>query len=428
MKFLYIDTIQSGISGDIFLAALLDLIDNPKIILNELKELRNELSGISVLDIDLIKVSRSGVQVNQVKINIKESKSSRTAAKLKSALNSYLTKRSFSDLAKTYANNVLESLIQAEAEVHGKLNEKIHLHELSSVDTLIDIIGVSKILDILGVFKDDFKVLCSKLPLGGGEIESAHGKLPIPAPATVKILEKSKIITFNGPIESELTTPTGAALLVNLKPELLTFSIGLDKVAYSTGQKEFKDFLNICRIFYGESEIMNDLDENNPLSKYIEQISVIETDIDDMTGEVLGNFINIMEKEEVLDIQVIPSITKKNRPAHIIKILCKPNKTFEIIEKILEKVGTLGVRYNIINRVCVDREIEKHVIEIKDKRFEVNYKISFIKTEKGKKIVNIKPEYEDLKSISKSSGLSIKEILFYANHPIKEIFERTSTS
>lgn len=156
MKLLYIDMTNSGISGDMFLASILSLIPNPENILIELKELKEELSGVSRLDIRLKKVERSGIQINQLKIDVKESKNHRTAKTLKSALTSFLEKKLFSNPAKIYARNVLNSLIQAEAEVHGKLIEKIHLHELSSIDTLIDILGVTKVLDTLGGFEKFF--------------------------------------------------------------------------------------------------------------------------------------------------------------------------------------------------------------------------------------------------------------------------------
>jgi len=143
MKLLYIDAINSGISGDMFLASLLGLIERPNEILDDLKSLKDYLSGISKLEINLIGKKISGILVNQIKIDVKESKSHRSPKSLINALNKFLEEKHFSDKAKKYAISVLNSLIQAEAEVHGELIEKIHLHELSSVDTLIDILGVT---------------------------------------------------------------------------------------------------------------------------------------------------------------------------------------------------------------------------------------------------------------------------------------------
>ncbi|MFX1354630.1 MAG: nickel pincer cofactor biosynthesis protein LarC, partial [Promethearchaeota archaeon] len=332
----------------------------------------------------------------------------------------------YSKLAKKYALNVLETLLQVEAEVHNSSVSDIHLHELSSVDTLVDILGVTKSLDELGYFKEDFNVYCSKIPLGAGTIKTAHGVLAIPAPATIKMLENTDLLIQSGPIENELATPTGVALLVNLKPKYLIYSdaMSLNKVAYSTGAKEFKDFSNILRIFYGDIKSQT---IQNHFKKYFEDITVLETDVDDVSGELLGNLVKILENEQVLDIQIIPSITKKNRPSHIIKVLCHPENSFELIETILKELGTLGVRFNTIRRVCIDREIIKAKIQAQEKTYDVSYKISYYMTDEYKKIVNIKPEYEDLKKISVETGIPVKELLIYAQEKLKTLSEEFKT-
>ncbi len=144
MKLLYIDATNSGISGDMFLASLLNLIPIPNKILDDLKRLKEYLSGVLKLDINLRTKKISGILVNQIKIEVKENKNHRSPESLVNALNQFLDEKDYSDPAKVYANNVLNSLIQAEAEIHGKSFKDLHLHELSSVDTLIDILGVSK--------------------------------------------------------------------------------------------------------------------------------------------------------------------------------------------------------------------------------------------------------------------------------------------
>lgn len=422
MKILYIDATNSGISGDMFLTALLGLVPNPENILKELHKLKDFLPDVSKLNLDLIEITRSGIKINKLQLDLKEKKNHRNASVLKTSLNKFLNANNFTDEAKNYANNVLKSLINAEADVHKKLNKNFHLHELSSVDTLIDIIGVTRALETIGAFNKDFKIVCSKLPLGGGTVNSAHGILPVPAPATLKILEKSSLIVHSGPIEAELVTPTGAALLTNLNPENLSYDMHLEKVVYSTGQKEFDDFINVLRLFFGNLEVTED-SEKSFLQKYFEPVTLLETDVDDISGEILGNFIKNIEKENILDIHIIPSITKKNRPGHVIKILCHPRNQFELMEKVIEELGTLGVRFSTINRVCVERKFEKRSIEINGNTHNLKYKISYIDSESGRKIVNIKPEYGDIKRISEESGLTLKEILFIAQEKIKNILD-----
>jgi len=413
MKVLYIDTTNSGISGDRFISSLLGLIPNPNDILNEIQSLKNLLPGVSKLYVELEKVFRFEIKVNQLKIVVKESKNHRKAELLKNTLNKYLENNTFSIKAKNYAMNVLNSMIQAEMEIHGELLNKIHLHELSSVDTLIDILGSTRALDILGVFKEDFRVFTSVLPLGGGSIKGAHGLLPVPAPATLHTIQNSNLIVKNGPIEDELVTPTGAALLTNLNPIVKSPKLKIEKVVYSTGQKKFENFLNVLRVSYGVLKKFIAKGQISPFfKKYKEKVSVIETNIDDVSGEIIGNFITIMESKQILDIQVLQSITKKNRPGYVIKILCHPKDKYNIIQEIINELGTLGVRYYTINRIGVERKIEKFQFQLEDKYYEIKYKISYINKESGKKIINIKPEYEDLKNISQHSGYPVKKLEF----------------
>ena len=406
-----------------FLAALLELVPNSQKILSDLSKLKDFLSGVSYLEISLTRIKRNDISVNQLKIDLKEKKQHRTVNELREKLNEYLNEYHYSKPAKDYANNVLNSLITAEAEVHEKLEDKIHLHELSSVDTLIDILGVAKSLDVIGVFKENYEIYCSELPVGSGSISSAHGLIPIPAPATVKILEKSNLIITTGPIKEELSTPTGVALLVNLNPVLKKPSFNLEKMVNSTGQKKFNSFINILRIFKGTKKDNIILDKLQSLKKYNEQVSVIETDIDDISGEIIGDFIEKFTDDNILDIQVIQAITKKNRPSFIIRILTKPEQKLKTIEKLINNLGTLGVRYSTINRICIERDIKKIDIEIDNLKYTLNYKISYYFIGNEKKIINIKPEYNDLKKLSQETGYSVRKLYFLLQSKLYNILE-----
>ncbi len=427
MKSIYFDLTNSGISGDMLLASLLGLIPDTTQILTNLKDLKTKLKGVSKLELDLKIVKRMGIETNKLEITIEESKTHRSPEDLSSALDEYLNENSFSDQAKTFARNVLSTLFKAEAEVHGKLIENIHLHELSSVDTLIDILGVTKVIDTIGGFGTDFSYYCSEVPLGGGKIKSAHGILPIPAPATVKILENSNLLVKGGPIEMELVTPTGAALLVNLHPTYTEFvpPMNLLRMSCGTGQKEFNAFSNTLRLFYGDIKHLMRSNVLHPISDYVEEVSILETAVDDVSGEILGNFINILGKENILDIQIIPSITKKNRPGHVIKIICDPSRSYDIILKTLRELGTLGVRFYSSKRVCVARKLVNEKIEINDKWYKLNFKISFIKNGEKTEVINVKPEFEDLSAISKETSLTVKEILYYCHNVIEKLFRNS---
>ncbi len=428
MKSLYIDATNSGISGDMFLVSLLGLNKDPNEIIIDLRELKDYLPGVSDLELEILRTKRMGVEVNSLRQQIKESKKHRTPDELTKALERFLEDKQYSNAAKEFARNVLNTLFKAEAKVHGDIVENIHLHELSSVDTLVDILGVTKALDKLGGFTGDFTYYCSEIPLGGGNIKTAHGILPVPAPATIKIFENSKIIIKGGPIESELVTPTGAALLVNLKPKFSKYlnQMNILSISSSTGQKEFKNFSNVLRLFYGELEERVSNQALHPLREYVEEVIVLETSVDDVSGELLGNFVQTLEKEEILDVQIIPSLTKKNRPGHVIKILCDPKHIFGLINKIMFDLGTLGVRFYTTKRVCVSRKFENCMIEINNEKYELKLKISFIQLGELTKTINIKPEFEDLRKISEQTNLSIKEVLFYSQSEIEKCYKENN--
>lgn len=422
MKKLFIDTSNSGISGDMFLSALLGLIETPEKIIEKLEGLRTLFPDVSALRIGLKQVKKKGLEINKLDITIKEKKDHRTAQSLTRALNEYLKNSNLSENGQTYAKDVLSKLISAEAAVHGKNNEKIHLHELSSIDTFIDILGATMVLDELQLLEEKSKIYISSLPLGGGTIKTAHGILPVPAPATAKILEGSKLKIQQGPIDSELVTPTGAALLTALNPSPEQYEMNLRKIAYGTGEKSFKDFSNILRLFYGDSEEKIPSNHKQSLFHYAQKIVEIETNVDDISGEIIGDFITSLQQKNIVDVQVIPTITKKNRTGQIIKVLTHPEHKDEIIEHILFELGTLGIRYRKLDRICVDRMIEKTEITLGGKLFELSYKLSFIGGSDNRKIINIKPEYEDLKKISQETSIPVRKLRSLLNGKLAELY------
>jgi uncharacterized protein (TIGR00299 family) protein len=404
---LYIDCRNSGISGDLLLTALLKIVPEPEDILAHLRELRHYLKGISELSLKLKQVKRNDINVNQLDISLEETKHHRTVNDLREALKKFIEEKGVGKKAEEYAREVLNCLVQGEAEVHGEFEEKLHLHELSSIDTLIDILGTTLCLEEIGVFKEGFEVYCSELPVGGGKVESAHGLIPVPAPVVVKVLEKSDLKVLHGPIQEELSTPTGVALLASLNPITEEKPFIIHKVSQSTGQKEFDSFLNILRVYSGSIE---EKSRNKGLEKYNEKIAVLETNLDDVSGEIIGDFMGIMNKKHVLDVQILQGLTKKNRPSYIVKVLCDPQYKFDIIENIITHLGTLGVRYYTTDRICVEREMHQTAIELEGAEYSIHFKVSYYEVENERKIVNIKPEYDDLRRIREATGHSVKEL------------------
>ncbi|MGV9172015.1 MAG: nickel pincer cofactor biosynthesis protein LarC [Promethearchaeia archaeon] len=416
------DATNSGLSGDMFLASLLGLSKDPDSILSQLTTLKDFLPHVKKLEIKLRKVTRSGVNVNQLQLLIKESKDQRSAEKLKTALKKFLDQGGLSDAAHEFAQSVLNRLIDAEAAVHNELHEHIHLHELSSVDTLLDILGATMILDEIDAFSPETQIYCSKIPLGGGTVQAAHGELPVPAPATVEILKNSGIVTKGGPVQSELVTPTGAALLVSLKPN---YSLGIPELrilrsAYGCGQKTFKTFSNTLRLFLGTAE--GSAKEMHPLEKYAQPITILSTNVDDVPGELIGNLISTYPREKILDIQITPSVTKKNRANHQIQVLCKPMHQFTLIKWMIDQLGTLGVRYETVQRICVERKIEVIEFGWKEQTFKVRCKISYLVEGNTEEIVNVKPEFDDLQKISMKTGDPVRKLRMKVMEQISKKF------
>ncbi|TFF97015.1 MAG: nickel pincer cofactor biosynthesis protein LarC [Promethearchaeota archaeon] len=407
---LYIDCRNSGISGDMFVAALLSLIPNSKDILIKLNQLKDYLKGVSNLNIDLKRVKKNDIWVYQLQIALNESKHHRKVSDLREALNKFSNKYIVGEKARKYANDVLDMLIKGESEVHGELEEKLHLHELSSVDTLIDILGAALCLEQIGVFNEEFSIYCSELPIGGGKVKTAHGLIPVPAPVVVKTLEESNLKALPGPIQEEISTPTGVSLLANLHPIIGNFPFKIHKMAQSMGQKKFPNFLNILRIYTGYFEKKSKGKMQNGLLGYQEKITILETNIDDISGEIIGDFMEVISKKNVLDVQIVQSLTKKNRPSYIIKVLCNPEFQLDIVECLFTHLGTLGVRYYTIDRICIDREMLEKTVDVKGKEYLVHFKLSYYILADKKTIVNAKPEYDDLRRIREDTGLSIRKI------------------
>ena len=221
--------------------------------------------------------------------------------------------------------------------------DKIHFHEVGAADAVADIMGASYAFHELGFAQE--KVYGLPPALGGGRIKSKHGNLSVPAPATLEILKN--VPAIGGPVDHELTTPTGAALLVNMVNEFVEFypMITNQKVAYGAGKLDL-EFPNVLRISTGSSPIPTD------------KISILETNLDDVTGEILGHTVDRLMEEGALDVTIIPTIAKKNRPGHLLRVITKSNMSHVLSEIIIRETGTLGVRtIPYVHRNIVKREI-----------------------------------------------------------------------
>lgn len=397
MRTLYIDCSQAGISGDMMLSALLNL--GAKIDLKILSEsIVGSLDGVEQLEISYNTGSKMGFQAGLLKVTFSDSKDRRLGIELKNGLERTLEHMGICRKAKEYAVRVLETLLNAESIIHGETADEVHLHEIGSPDTLVDIVGTALALEDLGVF-EDVKVYGSPVSVGFGLVKTEHGCLSIPTPVTLEILKSRGYPFKGGPVEEELATPTGVALLVNIVDEVAQIHplIKPIKVGYGAGFKELSGVPNVLRLIYGEQQ-----------PHYIqEDIYVLETNIDDVQGEVLGHVIEKLVENGAKDACAIPITCKKSRPGYILKVISGCENLNDVLDIIFRETGTLGIRSMKTSRFIVPREFKTVTVQINGVDFPVKVKVA---RDFGGRIIRVKPEYEELKKISNLTGIPIREL------------------
>ncbi|HEX9261688.1 MAG TPA: nickel pincer cofactor biosynthesis protein LarC [Candidatus Bathyarchaeia archaeon] len=392
-----IDCQIAGVSGDMFLGALIDLGADVDKIVCAIKSLENKTSGYKDVKVIVKKVVRKGFSATKIDVTA-EGTSKKDASELieiveKTSQTLKLTKK-----AQQFASNTIRTLIHAEAQLHKKNLTDAHLHEVGLIDTPAEIIGITVALDDLDLF--DSRIYATPVSVGGGLFKFSHGIVSSPAPATLKILQRSEFPIHGGPVESELTTPTGAAILVNLAEEISAFYPAMTplKTGYGAGNKDFPEMPNVLRITVGKTSDYSFLQD---------EVAVLETNLDDVTGEVVGNSVERLIHEGAKDVCIIPMFTKKNRPGQIVKVIAEKKDVEHLVQVMIEETGTLGVRVYPCERRIANRESVTVNVLIEKVRDQV--KVKFSKDAKGR-IIRVKPEYDDAKRLAVKTGKTLREI------------------
>ena len=388
---LFIDCQVAGISGDMILSSLVDLGANKSKIISGVKESANFLDGSTIRKLDFVKVQKKGKSATQLVLEIDENTHERKGIDIKKCIQLSSKKLELSDSAKEFAENSINTLISAESIVHGESESSVHFHEASSIDTVVDIIGTAIALDDLNLF--DEEISCSPVAIGGGTVSFSHGTTSNPAYAITEIFKNSKIIIIGGPINQELTTPTGASILVNLASSCNEFFVdmSIDSIGYGSGIKNFDEFANVLKLIKGKS--------NETLIKDV--IQILETNLDDVSGEVIANTIEKLMENGAKDVTVSHAITKKGRPSQLVSVICDPKNSHLLLNLLISETRTLGVRIRTSERYVVPRKILESIVTIQNKIFTIHYKISNSE--------HFKLEYEDVKSISNELNLSFNK-------------------
>jgi len=332
MKYAYCDCF-SGISGDMFLGALVDA----GLPVETLQDALGKLNLPEPVEIRVEEVHKGSMRATQVDIITGESHHHRhltdiTALIDDSQLNSAVKRTSLA---------IFHTLAEAEARVHGTTIEHVHFHEVGALDSIADIVGVATGLDALGIDR----LYSSAVPFSSGQVQTQHGLLPVPAPATLEILQKAHALMSPSTAQVELVTPTGAAILATLatfeKPNLVVTGVGI-----GAGRRELA-WPNIFRLILGESTA----EAEYPLV-------LIETNIDDMNPQLFGHVMNRLFSNGALDVYLTPIYMKKNRPATLLGVVARRQDEPDMARIILEETSTLGMRVQPVYRYTAQREIK----------------------------------------------------------------------
>jgi len=388
-----IDPQIAGISGDMLLCSLVDLGADKNKIIDGVKQSENFFANSSIKKIDFQKISKHGIQSVQLILEIEEDVHERKGSEIKKAITDSIQSIGLSEKAKTFSESCIDTLISTESKIHGIPKDSIHFHEASGIDTLVDIVGITIALEDLGLF--DEKILCLPISVGGGNVTFSHGTMSNPTSAILEIFKNSNFIIKGNNANEELTTPTGACILVNLANNAVEYypSMKIDSIGYGAGQKDFKTFSNVLKIVRGSQNNFN-----------IDSVKILETNVDDVSGEILGNLIEKIMEKGAKDVSIYHGITKKGRPTNLVSVICSDENVEEIVDTLVIETGTLGIRISESNRFIVPRTIHTVSLTLDGESFQVNYKKSSFK---GK--TDFKIEFDDLKHVSNTIGKSIKE-------------------
>ena len=396
-KILIIDCQVSGIAGDMLLGALIDLGADINKVTSAIKSLENPEFGYKNVKIDLSHVMRGEFKATQ--INIVAESNPKSGTKLISIVENAVSNLELSLRAKKFVSEAIHTLVSVEADLHKTSFDDAHLHEISLVDTAAEILGVAVALEDLELF--DSRIYSTPLAVGGGTFQFSHGVVSSPAPATLAILQSKNFPFHGGPVEAELATPTGASILVNLVDEVSVYypAIVPLKLGYGAGTKNFPGVPTVLRLTIGESLDAGFLRD---------EIAVLETNLDDTTGEVLGYTIDKLLAEGAKDVSMIPMYTKKNRPGQIIKVISEQKDVQNLSRILIDETGTLGVRVYYCERHIINREL--HMVDLLLMGNKETVKVKVAKNHNGE-IIRIKPEYEDLKRLAEKTKKPLRELL-----------------
>lgn len=377
MKVAYFDCF-SGVCGSMIIGSLLDAgLD--------IRELESELSKMKISGYRLKaqKTQRLGISGTEFDVETDERHPHRSAAELIRIIDESTLDSDVKESSKT----ILTSVAETEARIHSKKVEEIHLHEVAGIDSIVDVVGSVLGLKALGVEA----VYASRIHVGTGFVECAHGTLPVPAPATAALLEG--IPVYSRGIEAELATPTGVAILKGLARHFGPLPpMDVEKTGYGAGTRDLK-IPNLLRVIIGRSQ-----DEQYDQ----DEVVLVETNLDDMNPEFFGHVSDLLWERGALDVYMTPIFMKKKRPGTTLSVMAPADRLDEVIATLSTETTTLGMRISRVER----RKLERETLTVETSLGTARVKVSRI----GSRVANVAPEYEDCREIAVKHGIPLKNV------------------
>ena len=398
MKVLYFDCF-SGASGDMIVGALIDAGVS-------IDELRAALGSLSI-DTDAVwteRVQRAGVAATKFQVRGEDpgghhhhhaddggvataapahTHAHRTLQEIYALIDGSRLSATGRDRAKA----LFARLGDVEGTIHGSPPDKVHLHEVGSLDSIVDIVSTVHAMELIGADR----VVASPLNVGSGTIRSAHGLFPVPAPATTRLLEGVPI--YSGTQRAEMVTPTGALLITAYASEFGAIPpMKIAKIGYGAGARSFEDTPNVLRVLIGEADA----------AAPSHTVVVIEAEIDDMNPQIFGVVMDKLLASGALDVFYTPIQMKKNRPGTLLSVIAPPPVRERLTSVIFRETTTIGVRYREMTRECLDRETHTVTTPFGDVRVKI--------ARRGGEVLNASPEFDDCVRLAEASGKSVKEV------------------
>ena len=401
MKILYFDCF-AGAAGDMILGALLDA-GLP------FEELKRALGSLAVdgWDISAERVVKTGLTATKFRVH--EHAHAHAGEGSGPHHKHYHLKHIFAAIERSALNEagkakavaMFRRLAEAEAGIHGTTMEKVHLHEVGAVDSIIDIVGAVFALEW---FKAD-RIVVSPMNVGGGMVKSAHGVFPVPAPATVALLKNAPV--YSSGIQSELLTPTGALILTEYASAFGPVPpMTIERVGYGAGDRELQETPNVVRVLIGEAAE----DVRRATASAVAEASsapamrvvVLECEIDDMNPQIFGLLMDQLYAAGALEVFYAAVQMKKNRPGTLMTIVARPEQREAMMEIVFRESTTIGVRYQELVRECLDREMVTVTTPLGPVRFKV--------ARRNGRVLNAQPEFDDLAKLSQERGIPVKDV------------------